>query len=161
MDARRPEVVGRVIYTTHSSGKNAMWKRLRGKLLAQREWFTHYITTEEKLVADPINPAPKTTQKRQKPAQPKTKPVDGQNGDTAVTTISGWVWSGLLNANGTTAIITAESGIANLRTGPGKASNPVPLGWLATGTQVEITGPLETNFRYYPVRVKQDDLNQY
>ena len=56
MDAQWPEVVGRVIYTTHSGG--GMWGSLRKKLNGHSTpWLTEYVTTTT-IKAEVAKPAP-------------------------------------------------------------------------------------------------------
>lgn len=243
MDARRPEVVGRVIYSTHSGGKNDMWSRVRDKLNGHSPWLTEYVTSETSLNTTPINPpsgkaATKKPVKPTKPTKP-AKPTGGMDQPTAgvvrpredgsplpvrsgssghaetmvmlpegaemtilekegdwyrvridvegfvwakavaekgegqqaeddieddedtteAKMVEGWIWSALLDIDGDKAVVSADSGMANVRTGPGKANHPVPMGWLATGVAVEISGPEDPEFLYHPVRFRESDLN--
>ncbi len=57
MDARWPEVVGRVIYTTHAGG--VMWGSLRNKLNDNGAWLTDYVTNTI-LSVEAAEPSPVT-----------------------------------------------------------------------------------------------------
>lgn len=60
LDAQWPEVVGRVIYTTHAGGP--MWGGLRNKLNGNGSWLTEYVTntilTVEAAAPAPVRTAP-------------------------------------------------------------------------------------------------------